>query len=137
VFDGLSAQRAVVPGYPFQRKSFYLPPLVDAAAAGAPAPAGEVHPYLGQRIESVALSAGTTLYQAVFTAERPGFLRDHQIFDRIISPAASHISMALAAAGEGWMLEDVAFIAPLVVESGRPRVVQMIVEGRNRRHIGW
>jgi malonyl CoA-acyl carrier protein transacylase len=129
VFDGLSAQKAVVPGYPFQRKSFYLPPLVDAAAAGAPAPAGEAHPYLGQRIESVALSAGTTLYQAVFTAERPAFLRDHQIFDRIISPAASHISMALAAAGEGWMLEDVAFIAPLVVESGRPRVVQMIVEG--------
>ncbi|MDX9860534.1 MAG: type I polyketide synthase [Rhodospirillales bacterium] len=128
VVDGRSARRTVVPTYPFQRKSFYMAPRVDAAA-GATAPAGDAHPYLGQRIESAVLPAGTMLHQAVFTTERPAFLRDHQIFDRIISPAAAHVSMALAAAGEGWMLEDVAFTAPLVVESERPRVVQMIVEG--------
>ncbi|WP_316976891.1 type I polyketide synthase [Shumkonia mesophila] len=128
VSEGLGAHKAVVPGYPFQRKSFYLSPIADAAVGGAAVATGQSHPYLGQRIQSAALPAGTVLYQAVFTAEQPAFLKDHQIFGRIISPAAAHLSMALSAAGGGRMLEDVAFTAPLVVADGQPRTVQLIVE---------
>lgn len=129
VFAGRETGKAVVPGYPFQRKSYYRAPISDAAVGGLAVPTGGSHPYLGQRIQSTALPSETVLYQAVFTAEQPSFLRDHQIFGRIISPAAAHLSMALSATGGNWVLEDVAFTAPLVVEEGQPRVVQLIVEG--------
>lgn len=129
VFAGTGARKAVVPGYPFQRKRYYRSPIVDAAAEGPVAVPGRAHPYLGQKIQSIALPADTALYQTVFTAEQPTFLRDHRIFGKIISPAAAHLSMALAAAGGEWNLEDIAFTAPLVIEEGRPRTVQVIVEG--------
>jgi malonyl CoA-acyl carrier protein transacylase len=126
---GSEARKVAVPGYPFQRRSYYLPPIVDAAAGDTAAPARNAHPYLGQRIRSAALPAGTELYQAIFTAEQPAFLKDHQIFGEIISPAAAHLSMAFAAAGAGRVLEDVAFTAPLVIQPGQPRTVQFIADG--------
>jgi acyl transferase domain-containing protein/NADPH:quinone reductase-like Zn-dependent oxidoreductase/NADP-dependent 3-hydroxy acid dehydrogenase YdfG len=126
-------RKARVPGYPFQRKSFYRAPIVDAAAAGVANLPGAAHPYLGQRIRSAVLPATTELHQAVFAADRPAFLKDHQIFGKIISPAAAHISMALATAGGRFGLDDIAFTAPLVVEADKPRLVQFVVEGEGER----
>lgn len=125
-------RRVTVPGYPFQRRSFYLQPLPDAGAA-APALSGSPHPYLGYRIDSPGLKEHATLYEALFTTEQPSFLREHQIFDRIISPAAAHISMAISAAREltgndAVQLEDVAFTSPLVVQEGEPRRVQVLLD---------
>jgi acyl transferase domain-containing protein/NADPH:quinone reductase-like Zn-dependent oxidoreductase/NADP-dependent 3-hydroxy acid dehydrogenase YdfG/acyl carrier protein len=131
--EGGKVQKGSVPGYPFQRKSFYRPPIADAGVGGALVPAERTHPYLGQQIQSAALPAGTVLYQTVFTADQPTFLKDHQIFGKIISPAAAHLSMALSAAGGDWMLEDVTFTAPLVVAEGQSRTVQLIVEGDGPR----
>ncbi len=130
--SGVDARKTSVPGYPFQRKSYYLPPIVDAAA-GTASETGDAHPTLGRRVVSPALPQGTDLYQAVFTADLPAFLKDHQIFGKIISPAAAHLSMALSASRGRGMLEDVAFTAPLVVEPGVPRVVQLVIEGQNPR----
>jgi acyl transferase domain-containing protein/NADP-dependent 3-hydroxy acid dehydrogenase YdfG len=123
-------KRVAAPAYPFQRKSYYRAPIVDAGRNAAPAAmAGKAHPYLGQRVHSRLLPAGAALYQATFTAEEPKFLVEHQIFGKIISPAAAHLSMAFAAAGKRRTLEDVSFTAPLVVEEEAPRIVQLTIEG--------
>ncbi len=122
-------RRTRAPVYPFQRKSYYRAPIVDAGRHGVPAAAGEGHPYLGRRVHSKLLPAGAVLHEALFTAEEPAFLVEHQIFGKIISPAAAHLSMAFAAAGKRRLLEDVSFTAPLVVEEGQPRVVQLGIEG--------
>ncbi|CCG40385.1 type I polyketide synthase [Magnetospirillum molischianum] len=124
-------RKVAIPGYPFQRKSYYLPPLPDS---GGGAVAGRGHAWLGQKIVSPLFARGTVLYQAHFTAEQPSFLREHKIFGRIISPAAAHLSMAFGAmrdlTGAGAsQLDDVSFTAPLVVDDDEPRTVQMIVEG--------
>lgn len=125
-------RRATIPGYPFQRKSYYLAPVPDAGAAG-PAPAsGKQHPYLGRRIDSPCLKEKTTLHEATFTADHPSFLREHRIFGRIISPAAAHVSMALALTG-GRQIEDVSFTSPLVVGEGETRIVQTALEDDNFR----
>ena len=127
-----------MPGYPFQRKSFYLQPISDAGAA-APALPGTPHPYLGSRIDSPCLKENAALWEALFSAAHPAFLREHQIFGRIVSPAAAHISMAISAARE-WtgnaavQLEDFAFTSPLVVGEGESRRVQVLLEpGENGR----
>lgn len=123
-------QRVAAPAYPFQRKDYYRAPIVDAGRNAAPAAvAGASHPYLGQRVHSRLLPAGAALYQALFTAEEPKFLVEHQIFGKIISPAAAHLSMAFAAAGGRRTLEDVSFTAPLVIEPDSPRIVQLTIEG--------
>jgi len=124
-------RRVSIPGYPFQRKSYYLPPLPDS---GGGASAGRSHGWLGQKIVSPLFARGTVLFQAHFTAEQPSFLREHKIFGRIISPAAAHLSMAFGAVrdltGAGArQLDDVSFTAPLVVDDDEPRTVQVIVEG--------
>lgn len=121
--------RAAIPSYPFQRRRYYRAPIVDAGRRSLPAEAaGADHPYLGQRISSRLLPAGAVLHQALFTAEAPDFLQEHQIFDKIISPAAAHLAMAFAAAGEASALEDVSFTAPLVVEPAAARIVQLALE---------
>ena len=125
-------RRVTVPGYPFQRKSFYLQPISDAGAA-APALPGTPHPHLGSRIDSPGLKENAALYETLFTAEHPAFLREHQILGRIVSPAAAHLSMAISAARE-WtgnaavQLEDFAFTSPLVVGEGESRRVQVLLE---------
>ena len=124
-------RRVTVPGYPFQRKSFYLQPVADAGAE--PVVSGPQHPYLGVRIDSPGLDERGAFYEAVFTTEHPGFLREHQIFGRILSPAAAHLSMVLAAA-QDWsgalpaQVEDAAFTAPLVLTPGEARRVQVLIE---------
>ncbi|TDR42080.1 myxalamid-type polyketide synthase MxaB [Tahibacter aquaticus] len=124
------AGRAAIPTYPFQRKRYYRAPIVDAGRhAGAAGAASGGHPYLGQRIHSRLLPKGAALHQALFTAENPAFLVEHQIFGKIISPAAAHLSMAFAAAGGGASLEDVSFTAPLVVDAEAARIVQLAIEG--------
>jgi acyl transferase domain-containing protein/acyl carrier protein len=131
-------RRVTVPGYPFQRKSFYLQPISDAGTA-APALPSTPHPYLGSRIDSPGLKENVALYEALFTAGRPAFLREHQIFGRIVSPAAAHIAMAISAARESTgnpavQLEDLAFTSPLVVSDGESRRVQVLLEsGENGR----
>ncbi|KQN15455.1 hypothetical protein ASE79_01405 [Sphingomonas sp. Leaf28] len=121
--------RVAVPTYPFQRTRYYRAPIVDAGRHAPIVSAGHAHPYLGQRIHSRLLPSGAALYQALFTAEAPLFLVEHQIFGVIISPAAAHLSMAFAAAGHGRGLEDVSFTAPLVIEAAAPRLVQLGMTG--------
>lgn len=130
VVKPMGAGRAAIPTYPFQRKRHYRAPIVDAGRhAGTAGAASGGHPYLGQRIHSRLLPMGAVLHQALFTADNPAFLVEHQIFGKIISPAAAHLSMAFAAAGHGACLEDVSFTAPLVVEPDAPRNVQLAIEG--------
>ncbi|MDR3517371.1 MAG: SDR family NAD(P)-dependent oxidoreductase, partial [Azospirillaceae bacterium] len=123
-------RKVAIPGYPFQRKSYYLPPIADAGGV----PSGRGHAWLGQKIVSPLLARDSVLYQAYFTADQPAFLREHKIFGRIISPAAAHLSMAFSAVRDltgatTSRLDDVAFTAPLVVDDDEPRTVQMIIEG--------
>jgi acyl transferase domain-containing protein len=127
VWRATETRKISVPLYPFQRKSYYTRPNADGAAVLT----DNAHPYLGQTIRSPILPCATVLYQAVFSADRPAFLREHQIYGTIISPAAAHLSMAFAGApADGHpALKDVAFTEPLVIQPGRPRIVQLAVEG--------
>jgi acyl transferase domain-containing protein/NADPH:quinone reductase-like Zn-dependent oxidoreductase/short-subunit dehydrogenase len=129
LYGSAGARKVAVPGYAFQRKIYYRMPIVDTAGGAIAASAETSHRYLGQRIRSSVLPAGTVVHQALFTPEQPAFLKDHQIYGKIISPAAAHLSMAFAAAGARRALQDVSFTAPLVIEPAKPRIVQVIVNG--------
>jgi acyl transferase domain-containing protein/acyl carrier protein len=125
-------EKVSLPTYPFQRKEYYMNPVV---VSGQPAIGGRrVHPHLGESILSPCLPDDTVLFQTTFTETSPSFLREHLIFDTIISPGAAHLSMALSAwrqiASDGpCMLEHVGLTAPLTLREEEVRTVQCTIKG--------
>ena len=127
LFAPFPRKHVPAPGYPFQKERYWMPienePLqaLERHASGA-----------GERQSSPAFGAAA-VFQSRFSAAWPGFVQEHVIFDKAISPAAGHMAMLLAAARELWgdipcELRDVDFLAPLIVDAEEPRLVQIIVD---------
>ena len=131
-----SREKVVLPNYPFQRRRFWMDPLpkhhVDAYRISESDNAS-YHPFIGQKITSPAFE-NTIIFQSQFTEEKPLFLKEHVIYDTVISPAAAHLSMVLSASKAAFgsvrcVLEEVSFIKPLTVSESRN--VQLIFEPVN------
>jgi len=135
-FDHDYSRRKIrVPTYPFQRQRFWFSPRSgsgDDAPANADKNDGSCrHPLLGHRLRSPALEK--SVFQSELSAQRPAFLADHQISDRVILPAAGFVEMALAGAGEIFgrgthRLEDLSLNAALHLDFDQQRVVQVIFQ---------
>jgi acyl transferase domain-containing protein/acyl carrier protein len=93
--------RVLLPTYPFQRERFWPKSHVWKSAA-APAPETEekppAHPFLGTRA-SIESSQETTFERQVACAS-PAYMSHHRLFETVIVPGASHVSMVLSAAKE-------------------------------------
>ncbi|GHT95235.1 hypothetical protein FACS1894116_10420 [Betaproteobacteria bacterium] len=127
VFQPFPHAHVPTPTYPFQRESYWMPVINDPPVAITSAASGA-----GTRQFSPALG-DSALFVSVFDGNAPHFVQEHVIFDQAISPAAGHMAMLLAAARDLWgevpcELSNVDFLAPLVVVSDHPRLVQIIIE---------
>ncbi len=129
-------QKVTLPNYSFQRRKFWMDPVVKNDSEAVPrisASDDSYHLFIGQKITSPALE-NTVIFQSQFNAEKPLFLKEHIIYDEIISPAAAHLSMLLSASKSVFgdsrcVLEELNFIKPLTVSG--PRNVQLILENVN------
>jgi myxalamid-type polyketide synthase MxaB len=118
-------KKVELPGYPFERQRFVLPksPDIDSRPTS-----------LRRLIDSVVDSALSqqTLLTTQLGASRYPFLLDHKIFGEVVAPAASYVAMLLngaASLGHGRChLEDVYFVAPLVLSETADRTVQTVIE---------
>lgn len=133
VFASFPSRQVSPAPYPFQRERYWMDVQTDP-------PAGFVEggSVIGQRLHSPALG-DTAVFESVFSSAGPGFVHEHVIFGKAISPAAGHMAMLLAAARELWgearcELRDVDFLSPLVVEDGDRRQVQVIVDAPASGH---
>ncbi len=128
-----SRQKVTLPNYPFQRRKFWMNPVVkndSAATPRIPVTEDSYHPFIGQKIMSPALK-NTVIFQSQFSTEKPLFLKEHKIYDAMISPAAAHLSMLLSASKavfgtRGCVFNELNFVKPLTVSD--PRTVQLILE---------
>jgi len=127
-FDrGHLRSRVVLPGYPFQRESYWIkaaaqgtPPAIDAGDAG--------HPLLGHRVRSPLIK--DVVFETRTTPDAPAFLTDHKVHGRVVFPATGYLEMASAAAElviGPHRLEDVAVLEPLVLEADEARNVQLVL----------
>lgn len=123
-----------LPTYPFQREEYWMEP--DAPLTNTNQwVAKNAHPFIGQKLSSPILGENT-VYTTQFSAKYPVFLKEHLVFEKMISPAAAHLSMLLSYAkhGEGnpmFQAKDIQFIVPLAVEEDELLDVQLIVEGND------
>ena len=123
-----------LPTYPFQRKSYYMSPIVSTeltslGSAGLKA----IHPYIGQRFQSSFIPETVLLYQTIFTETHPAFLKEHLIYENIISPGAAHLCMAISAWRDAispgaCVMEHISLTAPLTLKNNQSRFVQLILE---------
>ncbi|MEU0108139.1 beta-ketoacyl synthase N-terminal-like domain-containing protein [Streptomyces sp. NPDC006251] len=127
-----SGRPTALPGYPFQRRRFWLPDTLEAAPADGAALAGESgrHPLLGRRMEGVAADPGRHAWQRSLARDQVAVLDDHVIQGRVVAPGTSYIDMALAAArelapGVPYRLQDVAYHSVLSIPPDGARIVQV------------
>ena len=109
LFTGEERRRITVPGYPFQRKRYWIrEPKRRRQAAG--------HPLLGVRHES---ARGEISFETEVFPSEPAWLNDHRVFDRLVAPGAFSGAMAITASlaegGGPVVLEDMQLHNPLVL----------------------
>ncbi|MFG1380954.1 SDR family NAD(P)-dependent oxidoreductase [Xanthobacter versatilis] len=131
-FDADYARRRVrLPGYAFQRRSFWAAPRAGGAASGKVrgVATGTDHPLLGQRLRQ----AGTkeVRFEAALNATDPAFLTDHRVFDAVVLPATGYLEMALAGgahlfATDELTLEDISFKQVMTLPDAGERIVQAV-----------
>lgn len=110
-----------LPTYPFQRRYLWHPTVTAPPRLG--------HPLLGAAVPLAA--ALDRWFAGVLSADEPPYLSQHRLHDVPVLPAAAMLEWALAAAGAGaagWVVEDMAFLAPLALPEGRAAGVQAVAE---------
>jgi acyl transferase domain-containing protein/acyl-CoA synthetase (AMP-forming)/AMP-acid ligase II/acyl carrier protein/SAM-dependent methyltransferase len=128
-------RRVRLPTYAFQRRECWLEaPAREArseAASRSESPRSAKtsgHPLLGRRIRSA-----VTLYESELGVDAPAWLKDHRVFDSVVTPAAATLEMVLAAATAHFKtsavtVEDVAIRGPLIMPPEGRRTVQLILD---------
>ncbi|MBF0396014.1 MAG: SDR family NAD(P)-dependent oxidoreductase [Desulfobacterales bacterium] len=106
---------------PFKRKKIALKRL-ETKLISAPM-------FPGQKIRH----GNTIIFQSVFDKENPDFLNAHRIYEKIVSPAAAHLSMVLSAVKNihgtsQCTISDINFSHILAIEENKDRIVQVIIE---------
>jgi acyl transferase domain-containing protein/NADPH-dependent curcumin reductase CurA/acyl carrier protein len=126
-YRGRELAKVALPTYSFEPDRFWLEKR-DRRMSAAPA-RGE-HALLGSRHDSAALPAGRTVFGTQIAANAPEFLSHHEVFGRVIVPAAALFDQALAACRAALSpgrpsIRDVTVSAPLVLEE--PRRVETVL----------
>lgn len=118
----------MLPTYPFERTSYWQEVMFDRKEISG---YGERSSLLGQRIETAFLK-DTVIFQKVYNQNFPYFMSEHIIYDTVIAPAASYVSILISAMKEirhpkSISIEDIELRAPLVTNNGEERLVQVCI----------
>ncbi len=125
-------RRVSLPTYPFQRQRYWIKTATIPRTLGESGTA--LHPLWERKLQSPLLKE--TVFETQFSATYPSFIADHVIFEKIIVPGASHISMLLGAAGlsfgdKGCVLENIIFLQALIIQPEETRTVQVLLAPEN------
>jgi phthiocerol/phenolphthiocerol synthesis type-I polyketide synthase C len=120
-------RRVPLPTYPFQGQRHWVE--TSGRSVGRGEASRPLHPLWERRFQSPLLKE--TVFETKFSASSPSFLADHVIFENIVVPGASHISMLMGAADlsfeeAGCTLENILFSQALVIPPDGTRTVQVL-----------
>jgi len=128
----VGARCIALPRYPWQRERHWIDddagaPVAASVRRGEPTR----HPLLGRALRS-SVDPSTRYWESTLRLEDVPYLADHRVDDAPVMPAAAFLEMALAAGRAvlgRWPggLRDVAFVAPLHLEPGRARLLQLVL----------
>ncbi len=105
-------KKVVLPGYPFERKRFWLDtPVVSDDSGSRKSVNRSHHPLLGSRVRS---ALKEIQFESCLNANNPAYLGDHRLFQRAVLPAAAYVEMGFAAVrsinpAKNWTMTGVRF----------------------------
>ncbi|MFZ5542948.1 MAG: type I polyketide synthase [Pseudomonadota bacterium] len=117
--------RVALPGYPFERRSFWIAPATPGARPAKPARAAAA-PLPGRRLDTA-----VPIFETLLAPDRPAGLGDHRIQGAVLVAAPVMLAMAQQAARElaghaRRAVEAFSVLEPLVLpEAGRTVQVQL------------
>lgn len=125
-YQDYARRRVPLPSYPFQRKPYWIKPLQRSQVPHKPLE----HPLLGDRLKLP--FSQEIRFESQFRANSPAYLNDHRLYNTVVVPGASHISMALLAAKaalehSSCCLEDVVFTQAITLPEQEARTIQFLV----------
>ena len=107
LFTGEERRRISIPGYPFQRSSYWFTaPRQRRTAVG--------HPLLGLRHES---PNGEISFESEIEPSDPPWLQEHRVFGRVVAPGALYsalVASALLSEGSTVLMDDLQLFSPLI-----------------------
>jgi len=121
-YHGFAGHLLNLPGYPFARRSYWFK-TGPAPRHDAELPA---HTLLTGPIE-LASEPGKQIYSAMLSARELGFHQDHRYQGKIFLPAAYYLELAVTAAGLPCRFEGVNYPAPLLLDDGEQRELQLLL----------
>ena len=117
--------KVALPTYPFERQRYWFP----GRPAGAAKRSAALRPLVESMVRSPLIKE-TVFSTSLGTASQP-YLSDHKVYGQLVVPGAAYLAiLATAAELQGWAacrLEDVYFLAPLVLTEGKERAVQTVL----------
>jgi acyl transferase domain-containing protein/acyl carrier protein len=116
-----SGRKVALPTYPWQRQRYWLKSLSGK-------PTNKLHPLVDKQLRSPL--SKQTFFETRFNTELVPFIADHLVYNEIVVPGASHLSLLLAAAEltfgkPGCLLENIVFPKALAIAKGKERTVQL------------
>jgi acyl transferase domain-containing protein len=127
VFDGRDATMVKLPTYAFQRKRYWLDPLMEAGDMGSAGLRAVEHPFL----RTVVRLAGDRgwLFAGSLSLQAHPWLADHAVTGIVILPGTAFLEMALYAANEigAELVSELILESPLALEEGRVAQLQVYV----------
>jgi acyl transferase domain-containing protein len=121
-----SRQKVILPLYPFQRKTYEVKRQQRGMITDLSA-----HPFIGKQLKSPVFSR-SIVFESIYS-KSTDFLKEHVIFNKMISPAAAHLSKVCSCVHEAFAfsqisIDDITFHIPLVVDHDQKKTVQVIIE---------
>src|SRR5262249_17423465 len=130
---GFARRKVELPTYPFERQRFPVP----KPGRGGQAATGPRHP-LAETVVRSPLVKETVIATALSTALFP-YLAEHRVLGEVVVPAACYLAMMLNGAARlgqaAARLEEVFFVAPLVLAGCEERAVQAVIDTEGRFQI--
>lgn len=126
-------QKIKVPGYPFERKRFWLKPQIKPEANSSNAAERLMARVESSLFDQYLEMAGQDLYLTGFSLAQHWVLREHRIMGLYIIPGTTYLEMFLQIVepfrmGRVIEVENLTFVTPLVVQEQEVKVVQTLVK---------
>ncbi len=125
-------QKVILPTYPFQRERYWIE-TGNSQAISTP----KLHPLINRKFQSPL--SKDIFFESEFSTYALPFLADHRIYEKVVVPGASHISLLLGSASltfstTGCQLEDILFPQALAIPEQGMRNVQVALTPQNNSY---
>jgi myxalamid-type polyketide synthase MxaB len=124
--QGHARRKVELPTYPFERQRYPLPRMDGGRRDGSEPP----HPLAETVVQSPLVRE--TVFATALSANLFPWLADHRVLGEVVAPAACYLAMMLNGAARlgrtACRLEDVFFVAPLILADREERALQGVLD---------